>query len=242
MVENIYKFYEENLGGYDFYSSLKNKRDLTPELYNRLILIPDEIGYPISEIKSKSVNKLDEVYVQHGDLRIDMPILIGSTQPKVRILILGLEPRHTDDFYNVLKKDKTVYATPFGIDRWFAGVKQNIYASAFHKYLAPDRLFLFSDFVKQYEVIDPNNKNKNGNNARDRFKHLFESKYQNILTEEIKLFAPHIIIGMGKIDISNKVPKDFIKDNKINIICHPTRGNYPRMIKGMDEIFNSLTS
>jgi len=47
---------------------------------------------------------------------------------------------------------------------------------------------------------------------------------------------------MGKIDISNKVPKDFIKDNKINIICHPTRGNYPRMIKGMDEIFNSLTS
>ena len=123
-----------------------------------------------------------------------------------------------------------------------AGVKQNIYASAFHKYLAPDRLFLFSDFVKQYEVIDPNNKNKNGNNARDRFKHLFESKYQNILTEEIKLFAPHIIIGMGKIDISNKVPKDFIKDNKINIICHPIRGNYPRMIKGMDEIFNSLTS
>lgn len=235
MAKHIYKFYEEKLGGHDFYSSLKKKRDLNPELYNRLILIPDEICYPISAI-------IDNTDVKPGDLRIDMPILIGSIKPKVRILILGLEPRHSDDFYNVHKKDKTVFATPFGIDRWYAGVKQNIYASAFNNYLAPDRLFLFSDFVKEYKVIDPNNKNKNSSYARDSFKHLFQSKYQELLTEEIKLFAPDIIIGMGKVDISNKVPKDFIKENKINIISHPINGNYPRMIKGMEEIFNSLTS
>ena len=70
MLAHTYKFYEEELGVYNFYSSLKKKRDLNPELYNRLILIPDEIGYPISEIKNKEVYKDNEVYVQPSSICI----------------------------------------------------------------------------------------------------------------------------------------------------------------------------
>jgi len=239
-MENIYQFYEENLGVSDFYLHLKQKTELTSDLYNRLMLLPNQVSNSHSVISPKADKSLYNDIVEPGDLRIDMPILIGSERPKVRILVLGLEPRHSDDLYNVLKKDKTVYATPFGIDRWYSGAKQNIYASAFNKYLAPDRLFLFSDFVKEYKVIDPINKNKNSRYARDSFENLFQSKYQELLSEEIKLFSPNIIIGMGKVDISNKVPKNFIKEKKINIISHPINGNYHRMIKGMDEIFNSL--
>jgi hypothetical protein len=97
-------------------------------------------------------------------------------------------------------------------------------------------LFLFSDFVKEYLVIDPSNKIKNSTHARFNFEELFESKYQHLLEQEIKLFNPNIIIGLGRTDISKKVPHGFIKNFDIQVISHPINGNFPRMQKSMDEI------
>jgi hypothetical protein len=229
MIDFIYSFYENTFGATDFYAYLKQKREINSLEYNPHILLSEK------SIAKQKIN--GACMVEAGDLRIDMPMLIGNVEAKKRILVLGLEPRHTDDFYNILKKGKMVFGTPFGIDRWYSEAKQNIYASAFQKYLSPERLFLFSDFVKEYEVIDPSNKIDNNTRARIRFEELFRTKYQNILEEEIALFKPDIIIGMGKTDIYGKVPTGILREHNIKVICHPINGNYQRMIKGMDEIF-----
>ena len=227
-MDNLFNFYEHQLAIEGFYSKLNGLINSKPNQFNQGLLLPSLEKYYITNSNDCIVNE--------GDIRIDMPILIGNRNPETRMLILGLEPRHTHDFYNVLKKGEVVYATPFGIDRWYANVKQNVYASAFKKYLAPEKLFLFSDFVKEYLVIDPSNKIKNSTQARFKFEELFESKYQSILEQEIELFKPNIIIGLGKIDISKKVPSSFIKNYDIHVISHPINGNFPRMQKSMDGI------
>ena len=227
-MHNLFNFYEHQLAVEGFYSKLKGLINSKPNQYNQGLLLHSTENFYVN-------NSIDCI-VNAGDIRIDMPMLIGTINSETRILILGLEPRHTHDFYNVIKKGKMVYATPFGIDRWYANVKQNVYASAFKKYLAPEKLFLFSDFVKEYYVIDPSNKIKNSNQARFKFEELFESKYQRILEQEIELFKPNIIIGLGKTDISKKVPISFIKNYDIQVISHPINGNFHRMQKSMDGI------
>lgn len=224
---NLFDFYEKNLDAKDFYSNLSLLVRKNPGRYNGKLLLPAKESSNIPD---------NDIKVSAGDIRIDMPVLMGNANAKTRILILGLEPRHTDDFYNVFKNKEKVFATPFGIDRWYAGVKQNIYASAFNNYLCEERLFLFSDFVKEYHVLDPKDKNVNSQQARTSFERLFKEKYQNILEEEIKLFKPNIIIGLGKTDIAKKIPKDFIEKYNIEVISHPINGNYPRMLKSMDGI------
>ena len=227
-MDNLFNFYEHQLAVEGFYSKLKGLINSKPNQYNQGLLLHSTENF--------YVNNSNDCIVNAGDIRIDMPMLTGTINSGTRILILGLEPRHTHDFYNVLKKDKMVYATPFGIDRWYANVKQNVYASAFKKYLAPEKLFLFSDFVKEYTVIDPSNKIKNSTEARFKFEELFESKYQHLLEQEIKLFNPNIIVGLGKTDISKKVPISFIKNYDIQVISHPINGNFPRMQNSMDGI------
>jgi hypothetical protein len=230
-MNNLFNFYENQLAIEGFYSKLKGLINNKPNQFNKELLLPST--------GNSNVTNSNDCIVNAGDIRIDMPILIGNSKPETRILILGLEPRHTHDFYNVIKKGKMVYATPFGIDRWYADVKQNVYASAFKKYLDPEKLFLFSDFVKEYLVIDPSNKINNSTQARFKFEELFESKYQHLLEQEIKLFNPNIIIGLGKTDISKKVPSSFIKNYDIQVISHPINGNFPRMQKSMDGILGS---
>jgi hypothetical protein len=72
-----------------------------PSEYNTLIILPDGNNDLINNLSRKFAGICDDVRVSQGDVRIDMPVLIGSLRPAVRILILGLEPRHSDDFYNV---------------------------------------------------------------------------------------------------------------------------------------------
>ena len=227
-MHNLFNFYEHQLAIEGFYSRLNGLINSKPNQFNQGLLLPS--------LENFYITNSNDCIVNAGDIRIDMPMLMGNINPEKRILILGLEPRHTHDFYNVLKKGEMVYATPFGIDRWYANVKQNVYASAFKKYLAPEKLFLFSDFVKEYYVIDPSNKIKNSTQARFKFEELFESKYQHLLEQEIKLFNPNIIVGLGKTDISKKVPSSFLKNYDIQVISHPINGNFPRMQKSMDGI------
>jgi hypothetical protein len=135
-----------------------------------------------------------------------------------------------------MKIDNKVFATPFGIDKWFSKSKQSVYASAFEKFLKLDALFLFSDFVKEYKVIDASNKASNDQLARINFKTLFDNKYQTILEQEIKLFEPTLIIGLGKGDISRKVSKNWLSEYNVQIISHPTNGNFNRMQSELAEI------
>ena len=231
-MDSLYQFYEKSLGATGFYQCLKKRVTHEQALHNQLLILPDE-EYPDQGSEPPG-------QVERDTLRLDMPVMMGSQESSERVLILGLEPRHTNDFYNILKRGNLVYGTPFGIDRWYSSAKQNIYPKAFHPYLSADRLFLFSDFVKEYLVIDPKSKVENSELARSRFESLFKSKYRDILEREIAIFRQDIIIGLGKIDIGKKIPIDFIRDYRIKVVSHPIQGNYPKMKKSLNEIFGLI--
>jgi hypothetical protein len=222
----LFEFYEEELGGKDFYNVLNKKSKDSPELFNPNILYPE---YSLNV----SPTHLDLPIVKSGDVRIDMPIVCGDINSKNKVLILGLEPRHTDDMYNIMRIDDKVFATPFGIDKWYSKSKQSIYASAFEKFLNLDYQFVFSDFVKEYEVPDPSKKNINDLTARHGFEKKFENKYKAILEKEIDLIQPTLVIGLGKTDINKKVDKSWLQRFNINVISHPTNGNYNKMQEEM---------
>ena len=228
-MDKLYKFYEKELFGNGFYSLLMHKTKESTNQFNQNIVF-NNTDSSISKVSS------DVPKVNNGDIRIDMPILCGNIKSQRKVLFLGLEPRHTDDIYNIMKIDNKVFATPFGIDKWNSKSKQSIYARAFEKFLKLDALFLFSDFVKEYKVVDPSMKASNDLQARDNFKNLFDNKYRSILEQEIKLFEPTLIIGLGKVDISRKVPKTWLNEYNVKVISHPTNGNFNRMQSELSEI------
>jgi hypothetical protein len=228
-MNKLYQFYENVLGGNGFYSLLMHKTKESTNLFNQNILF-NNIDSNLSKVSSVLPK------VNNGDIRIDMPILCGNIKSKRKVLFLGLEPRHTDDSYNIMKKGNKVFATPFGIDKWYSKSKQSVYASAFEKFLKLDALFLFSDFVKEYKVVDTSKKGSNDQQARSNFKSLLDDKYKSILEEEIKIFSPTLIIGLGKGDISRKVSKTWLNEFNVKVISHPTNGNFNRMQSELAEI------
>ena len=227
-LQELLSFLESELDAVGFYNSLADAIQRTPNSFNNKGLF---LGGK-AELKS-DLSKTIKPTVQKGDVRIDVPVLIGDVKSKHRILVLGLEPRHTDDFFNIMKAGNKVFATPFGIDRWYSDSKQGVYASAFERFLSSDKLFLFSDFVKEYHVADPELKGTNDQLARENFKQLFEKKYRVLLEKEIKIFEPTMIVALGKVDISKKVPKSWLEKYNIQVISHPTHGNYNRMQTAM---------
>lgn len=228
-MNKLFSFYENELGAKAFYSVLKEKSKATPNLFNPNIVFNNNDSN-VSKVSS------DVPKVHNGDIRIDMPILCGNIKSQRKVLFLGLEPRHTDDIYNIMKIDNKVFATPFGIDKWYSKSKQSVYASAFEKFLKLDALFLFSDFVKEYKVVDASKKASNDQQARSNFKTLLDDKYKSILEEEIRIFEPSLIIGLGKGDISSKVSKNWLSEYNVKVISHPTNGNFNRMQSELAEI------
>ena len=227
-INELFSFYENELGGKDFYSVLREKSKASPNFFN-----PNMVFTKIDSGSKVHYNIPD---VNKGDIRIDMPVLYGNIKSKRKILFLGLEPRHTDDMYNIMKIGNRVFATPFGIDKWYSDSRQSVYASAFQNFLKADGLFLFSDFVKEYEVPNIKQKSLNDQLARANFEKHFREKYKSILEKEIKLFEPTLIIGLGKGDISRKVPKNWLKEFNVHVISHPTNGNFSRMQNELSEI------
>ena len=69
--------------------------------------------------------------------------------------------------------------------------------------------------------------------ARENFKQLFDKKYRLLLEKEIELFEPTMIVALGKVDISKKVPKSWLEKYNVQVIAHPTNGNYKRMQTAM---------
>jgi hypothetical protein len=233
-METLFSFYEEVLISKDFYNTLKHLINKYPEEFNNKLLLENNSINHFIELPS------NEIIVKNDDLRIDMPILLGNSYAKERIMVIGLEPRHTDNFYNIISRNNNVFATPFGIDKWYSKSKQNIYGSAFKKYLIENRLFLFTDFVKEYKIIKHDNKKINDLNARNNFQYLFDSKYKKILEQEIQIFKPNLIIGLGKGDISRKVDKSFLNKHNIAVICHPSNGNFKKMQLEIETLLNQV--
>lgn len=224
---NLLSFYERSLEAPGFYRYLHQKKHLTPENYNPLnLLLPP---YESSQIE---IN----IEVEKGDIRIDMPILIGSEHADQKIMIIGMEPRHTNDHFNLMRLNNRVFATPFGIDRWYSKSNKGIYASAFKPYLTEERLFLFTDFVKEYEIISLEEKGLSDAHARKSFQLKFENNYQTILEEEIALFQPHLIIALGIKDVSQKIPVHWLEKHQVNIVHHPISGNFRRMQNSMNNL------
>jgi len=232
-LKELYEFYESTLDSNGFYNCLAQKIKDNPGLYNERLLIESPTT---SDVKKNNLN----IIVKKGDSRFDMPLAIGNSSAKERILILGLEPRHTDDFFNLMRVGNKVFATPFGIDRWYASSgKRNYYGTAFADFFNTNRVFLFSDFVKEYKVSDPNDKKQNSEDARNNFKNLFDHSYKSILEKEISIFKPALIVGLGKTDILKKVDKSFLEENSINVISHPVHGNINRMKLAMHKLLNN---
>lgn len=232
-MKQLYEFYENTLGAIGFYKHLAQRLQDYPNLYNKQLSLE---SLPSNDY---TVNDLN-IIVEKGDSRFDMPLAIGNSSAKERILILGLEPRHTDDFFNITRVGTKVFASPFGIDRWYAtSGKKNYYGTAFADFFSPNRIFLFSDFVKEYKVYDPNDKEQNSEYARNDFKNLFDHSYKSILEKEISIFKPTLIVGLGKVDILKKVDKSFLEEHSINVISHPVNGNMNRMKLAMHKLLKN---
>lgn len=232
-MKQLYEFYENKLGAKGFYKHLAQRLQDYPNWYNKQLSLE---SLPSNDY---TVNDLN-IIVEKGDSRFDMPLAIGKNSAKERILILGLEPRHTDDFFNIMRVGTKVFASPFGIDRWYAtSGKKNYYGTAFSDFFCSNRIFLFSDFVKEYKVYDPNDKKQNSEHARKNFKNLFDHSYKSILEKEISIFKPTLIVGLGKVDIFKKVDKSFLEENSINVISHPVHGNMNRMKLAMHKLINN---
>jgi hypothetical protein len=216
-MEHLYSFYEDVLQAEGFYKELKRQSEMS------------------NDLRGSNEN----ILVRTKDVRMDMPFLCGDFKADTRVLVLGLEPRHTDDLFNIFRVENRVYGTPFGVDRWYTSRNKGVYASAFKPFLSDSRLFLFSDFVKEYKVLDPSNKSVNDSYARESFQVNFEEKYRSILEKEIDLFSPDIIIALGKTDVSRKIPEAWLNNYGIRVIHHPVSGNFKRMQDGMKLILQN---
>lgn len=194
----------------------------------------------LNGITTKETIKNAKIECEDMDVRIDLPVWFGNLNTaKKRIIVFGLEPRDTNSSFNIEKVGKNVFATPFGIDRWNfkSSIKykpQNKYYRVFKDFISNDDNFiLFSDIVKEYQVISKKNENgKNDKTARE----LFFTKAANslaYLTEEIRLVNPTHIITLGN-DSFEFLSKYF---NEITIrLRHPSNGGEKIAIEQLNKI------
>ena len=118
-MKKLYEFYESALDSKGFYNHLAQRIKDNPGLYNeQLLLVPPTYNTDKGNV---------DITVKKGDSRFDMPLAIGNSSAEERILILGLEPRHTNDFFNIMRVGDKVFAAPFGIDRWYACIWKKKY-------------------------------------------------------------------------------------------------------------------
>ena len=161
--------------------------------------------------------------VEKGNIRVDLPIWFGDfPTAKVKIVFLGLEPRHTHDKYNIEKVGNYVYGTPFGVEHWKS---ENTYYKSFSVAINDQNVFCyFSDVVKEYVVKSTDNKKSNDKFNRDWFcERANDNTRKAFLRHELKIISPDIIIALG--NDSYCFLKAFLGD-KYNIqkVRHPAHG------------------
>jgi len=169
---------------------------------------------------SSGTNDLENkvVSTEIGDLRIDLPIWFGDENScKLKIMVLGLEPRDTKNKFNIEKIGKHVFATPFALEHW---TNRNKYFKSFEQLIKrTDVLSYFTDVVKEYEV-------KSSKNESDKFavanfwKKAEDPINLQFLKSEVNLLKPDFIIGLGN-NSYKFLRKHFGNELKIQKVIHP---------------------
>jgi len=247
-MQNLLNFYQKWLGFKNFYHIIKNNTSKDTDEY-----IQNNNFLESMKIKEVSNNKSNnKIEVKKGDYRYDVPVWFGNlNRSKTRIVVLGLEPRHTNQAFNIEKINNKIFAAPFGIDRWnFESTVyrrlQNVYYHAFEELISQKEYFiLFSDVVKFYKVYDVNNKNKiNDKKAREYFNNI-NLEEQNIkkLFKELELIKPTHVLTLGNDNhkkISRLLKGKYYTDKApyLHKIRHPARGGHIIAKKQMKDLFN----
>lgn len=152
-----------------------------------------------------------------GDIRVDLPIWFGDISNKSRMIFLGLEPRDTDDKYNIEKKNNFIFGTPFGIELWN---DKNKYYKSLKSVLKQNDLFVyFTDVVKHYDVKET--KKESDKKARKNF-WTKAALTENIdfLDKEFNLINPTHVIALGG-DSYKFLNRYFGKKWNIIKVIHP---------------------
>jgi len=76
-------------------------------------------GYYKYNFPDQDLFQNELVISEVSDLRVDLPIWFGDENScKLKLMVLGLEPRNTKNKYNIEKIGKHVFATPFALEHW----------------------------------------------------------------------------------------------------------------------------
>jgi hypothetical protein len=196
----------------------------------------------LSGIASEKIENSNLIVCSQGDIRIDVPVWFGDAHSaEHRIMVFGLEPRDTHPLFNIERVGNRVFAAPFGIDRWndSSSVErkpQNKYFRVFKNLIEkPDSFILFSDIVKEYEIVsEENEKGANDQHARNTF---FERAEKSLpfLTEEINLINPTHLITMGN-EAHTFLSQHFSNKNVIRL-RHPSNGGESLAKEQIDMLF-----
>jgi hypothetical protein len=156
-----------------------------------------------------------------SDIRVDLPIWFGDQEKiKLKVMILGREPRDSHDKYNIEVNDDNgyVFGSPFGIEYWS---EKNKYFRSFKTLIRnKEILSYFTDVVKTYEVKD--SKSESDFSAKVNFWSHAESDINNLefLKQEVDLLGPDLIIGLGN-DSFNFLNKHFAQKYSVKKVIHP---------------------
>lgn len=206
-ILNLYKSKYKFESFYDIVSNKISKNDLISDNYFF------EAKIPYLESTTLKANP--------NDIRVDLPVWFGNTNNvKLKIMILGREPRDSHDKYNleINKQHKYIFGSPFGIELWSS---KNKYFRSFKTLIENNQILCyFSDVVKTYEV--KSTKSESDLFAKKNFWIQAEKDQTNLtfLKQEIQLLNPHIIIGLG-IDSYIFLCKHFGGKYQIEKVIHP---------------------
>lgn len=183
------------------------------------------------------------VQVEVGDSRIDAPVWFGDlATAKVRIVVAGMEPRHSKNEFNVMRDGERVYASPFGADKWRKDSK-NIYCQAVSPLLMPGVFVLFTDLVKDYQVKSLTDKQVNDKEARKNFAEkfladtgkLFNVGYRQMFERECAAVVPTHLIAFGRETEQLLATAGYLP----LYVCHPANGG---MNKAKEQLANLITN
>jgi hypothetical protein len=175
-------------------------------------------------ISKESLANFTEVLtptVIEGDIRVDLPIWFGNdSNSSYRIMILGREPRHTDNKFNIVRDEfnNVVFATPFGVELWTERTKY--YKSFKCLFERPNLFIYFTDVVKDYYVLD--SKANSDKVAKKGFWHDLSDDQNKLdfLKQEIEFLKPNVIVALGK-DCARFLTIHFAKDYVVFPVVHP---------------------
>ncbi len=176
--------------------------------------------------------------VNEGDIRVDLPIWFGNdSDSSYRIMILGREPRHSNDKFNIVRDElnKVVFATPFGIELWS---ERNKYYRSFKCLFERKDLFIyFTDVVKYYHVLD--SKEASDKVAKKNFWHEASNNQDklNFLKQEIDILKPNVIVALGN-DCARFLTMHFAQYYYVFPVVHPNARQNSRSGKNAWELIH----